>query len=87
MIHQAVAQSVETWLGNWRVVGSSPAIGGGDFDVSLYLGKLFDVIIIPLIARLAWAPHCCLQLYLLLFPLSSAMGCLWQPIEPYVKKL
>ena len=39
MIHQAVAQSVETWLGNWRVVGSSPAIGGGDFDVSLYLGN------------------------------------------------
>ena len=64
--HQTVAQSVETWPGNRRVDGSSPAIGGGDFDVSfyIYLGKPFDVSIMPLIAPLAWAPHCCLQLYL-----------------------
>ena len=39
MIHQAVAQSVETRLGNRRVVGSSPAIVCGDFDVSLHLGN------------------------------------------------
>ena len=32
--HQAVAQSVETLPGNRRVDGSSPAIGGGVFDVS-----------------------------------------------------
>ena len=32
-----VAQSVETWLGNRRVDSSSPAIGGGDFDVSFYI--------------------------------------------------
>ena len=25
--------------------------------------------------------------FLIIIPLSSAMGCLWQPIEPYVKKL
>ena len=24
---------------------------------------------------------------IIIIPLSSAMGCLWQPIEPYVKKL
>ena len=30
----------------------------------IYLGKPFDVSIMPLIAPLAWAPHCCLQLYL-----------------------
>ena len=33
--HQTVAQSVETWPGNRRVDGSSPAIGGGVFDVEL----------------------------------------------------
>ena len=53
-IHQTVAQSVETWLGNRRVDGSSPAIGSGDFDVSLYISwKWFDVSIMPLIAPLA----------------------------------
>ena len=26
-------------------------------------------------------------LIIIIIPLSSAMGCLWQPIEPYVKKL
>ena len=64
--HQTVAQSVETWPGNRRVDGSSQALGGGVFDVSfyIYLGKPFDVSIMPLIAPLAWAPHCCLQLYL-----------------------
>ena len=30
----------------------------------IYLGIPFDVSIMPLIAPLAWAPHCCLQLYL-----------------------
>ena len=54
MIHQELAQSVETWLGNRRVAGSSPAIGCVDFDVSLYVSwKLFDVSIMPLIAPLA----------------------------------
>ena len=64
--HQTVAQSVENRPGNRRVDGLSPVIGGGDFDVSfyIYLGKPFDVSIMPLIAPLAWAPHCCLQLYL-----------------------
>ena len=37
------------------------------FRFELTSWELFDVSIIPLIARLAWAPHCCLQLYLLLF--------------------
>ena len=46
MIHQAVAQSIETWL-----------------RCELISWELFDVWIIPLIARLAWAPHCCLQLW------------------------
>ena len=52
MIHQAVAQSVETWLGNWRVVGSSPAIGSADFDVSLCIGNCLTYLLLgPLIAH------------------------------------
>ena len=72
MIHQAVAQSVETWL-----------------RCELISWELFDVLIIPLIARLAWAPALLLAaiFIIIIIPLSSAMGCLWQPIEPYVKKL
>ena len=46
MIHQTVAQSVESWLGNRRVDGSSPAIGGGDFDLSLHLGNCLTLLLL-----------------------------------------
>ena len=39
---------------------------------ALLLAAIFIIIIIIII---------------IIIPLSSAMGCLWQPIEPYVKKL
>ena len=72
MTHQAVAQSVETWLGNWRVVRFESCDWWRRFRCELISWELFDVLIIPLIARLAWAPHCCLQLYLLLGPMQRS---------------
>ena len=66
---------------------------GADFDVSSYLGnvsaaKLQGTLCVSTFSRSCREPCVFLPfIIIIIIPLSSAMGCLWQPIEPYVKKL